>query len=77
MIPTNGAERRRSLLERMEWFIRDYVRQRGYAPTYREIGREVGVNSTSLISTYLSILEKRGVIRRHKGVARGIVVIDG
>ncbi|WP_424862992.1 transcriptional repressor LexA [Streptomyces sp. MMS24-I29] len=44
--------------------IRDFVTRTGYPPTLREIGKAVGLSSTSSVSHQLIALEKKGVIRR-------------
>lgn len=57
-------------------YIRRYTTERGYAPSMREISRDLGIRSMSMISWYLSKLEKAGRIKRDKSVARSIVVTD-
>lgn len=44
--------------------IRDSVRRRGYPPSMREIAEAVGLISTSSVSYQLSILERKGYLRR-------------
>jgi repressor LexA len=44
--------------------IRDSVRSRGYPPSMREIAETVGLISTSSVSYQLSILERKGYLRR-------------
>ncbi|WP_320784098.1 transcriptional repressor LexA [Streptomyces sp. CRN 30] len=45
-------------------FIRDEVRRRGYPPSMREIGRAVGLASTSSVAHQLMVLERKGVLYR-------------
>jgi repressor LexA len=44
--------------------VNDSVRRRGYWPTYREIGEQVGLASTSSVSYQVSRLQERGVLTR-------------
>ncbi len=45
-------------------FLRDYVRDRGYPPSIREMKDGLGLASHSAIQNCLSALEKKGYIRR-------------
>jgi repressor LexA len=53
-------------------FIRREVRNKNYPPSVREIGREVGLTSSSTVHTHLSVLEKKGYIRRDPTKPRAI-----
>ena len=55
-------------------FIKQYKRQRGVAPSYREIGQACGLASTSVVGYYLAKLEVHRKIVRLKGVSRGILL---
>jgi repressor LexA len=58
-------------------FIKKYAAKHGYAPTYEDIGKAVGLSSSATIYNHIRSLEKRGYIRRQKGVSRGIdILID-
>lgn len=63
--------------ECVEKFIRAHLAERGFAPSFVEIGRACGITTTSLVAHHLGKLERRGIIKRSPGVARSIVVIDG
>lgn len=56
-------------------YIKTYFGKYGYAPTYEEIGRAVGLSSTATIFTHIKTLERKGYIRREKGVSRGIEIL--
>lgn len=43
-------------------YIENYILEYGYAPSYREIGEGVGINSTSCVKTHLDRLIEAGVI---------------
>ena len=53
-------------------FIEVYSRREGRPPTNREIGKEVGINSTGHVDYHLSVLEKKGYITREPKKSRGI-----
>jgi repressor LexA len=53
-------------------FIARTSRDRGYPPTIREIMEEFGIASTNGVRTTLAALEKKGYIRRHPMLSRGI-----
>ncbi len=53
-------------------FIEAYSRREGRPPTNREIGKEVGINSTGHVDYHLSVLEKKGYITREPKKSRGI-----
>ena len=56
--------------------ILETVRQRGYPPTVREIGEEVGLSSPSTVHSHLNALMKAGYIRKDPSKPRAIEVID-
>jgi repressor LexA len=58
-------------------FIRRFYHDRSYPPTVREIVNGCGISSTSVADYNLDILEKRGYIRRHPGISRGIEMLEG
>jgi repressor LexA len=53
-------------------YIREYSGENGYPPTIREIGKEVGISSTSVVNYNLDKLEKEGLIERNRTISRGI-----
>src|SRR5215472_1905646 len=55
-------------------FIHDWVQERGYSPSMREIGRAVGLTSTSSVEHQLSALESKGHLRREPGCPRTVEV---
>ena len=58
--------------QRILQFIRDFGECRGYAPTLREIGDAAELASTSSVSYQLSILQRKGFLRRTAGRPRTI-----
>lgn len=52
--------------------IREWVERRGYPPTVREIGAEVGLGSPSSVAHHLKALERRGLLRRFAHGSRAV-----
>lgn len=61
--------------EQINNFIHRFWGDRGYPPTIRDIVTGCGISSTSVVDYNLNILEKRGYIRRHREVSRGIELV--
>jgi len=57
-------------------FIRSFLVERGFPPTVRDIVSGCGISSTSVASYNLNILKKKGYIRRHPEVSRGIELLE-
>ncbi|NTU62176.1 MAG: transcriptional repressor LexA [Chloroflexi bacterium] len=57
-------------------FIRDFSGKTKYPPTIREIGKSVGISSTSVVNYNLNVLEKQGHIARDKTISRGIKLVN-
>ena len=55
-------------------FISDWVQERGYSPSMREIGRAVGLTSTSSVEHQLAALQAKGYLRRAAGCPRTVEV---
>ncbi|MFC2069536.1 LexA family protein, partial [Chloroflexota bacterium] len=56
-------------------FIKIFLKDHHYPPTIRDIVSGCGLKSTSVAVYNLSILEKKGVIRHHHKVSRGIELL--
>jgi repressor LexA len=56
-------------------FIRRYWARYGYPPTVREIGKAVGLASSSTVHAHLANLEKYGVLRRNPSKPRAIELL--
>jgi repressor LexA len=57
-------------------FIRKYSAKYGYPPTVRDIGKAVGLASSSTVHAHLSNLEKAGVLRRDPTKPRALELLD-
>ncbi|HEY2321406.1 MAG TPA: transcriptional repressor LexA [Thermoanaerobaculia bacterium] len=66
------TERQRDILA----FIRDFQQKRGVAPTHREICDHFGFSSYGTVYKHLSLLEKKGLIRRDWNQKRGVEVVE-
>lgn len=55
--------------------INDYINEHGFPPTVREIGKAMGLKSTSTVHSHLKILERKGYIKRLSDCPRAIKVI--
>jgi repressor LexA len=58
-------------------FIRRYASKYGYPPTVREIGKAVGLHSSSTVHAHLANLEKVGLLRRDPTKPRAIELLVG
>lgn len=56
-------------------FISQFIKKHGYSPTLQEIADAIGVSSLGTVHEHLSVLEKKGVIKRVSGADRGITVL--
>jgi repressor LexA len=57
-------------------FIRKYSAKYGYPPTVRDIGKAVGLASSSTVHAHLANLEKIGLLRRDPSKPRAIALLD-
>jgi len=60
--------------ERILTFIVEYVNDKGYPPSIREIGNHFEISSLRGVTVHLDALERKGYIKR-KNTARAITVI--
>jgi repressor LexA len=57
-------------------FIKRYSARHGYPPTVRDIGKAVGLASSSTVHAHLANLEKVGLLRRDPSKPRAIELLD-
>jgi repressor LexA len=57
-------------------FIRKYSAKYGYPPTVRDIGKAVGLASSSTVHAHLANLEKLGLLRRDPSKPRAIEMLE-
>ena len=56
-------------------YIRRYAAKTGYPPTVREIGKAVGLHSSSTVHAHLANLEKAGLLRRDPSKPRALELL--
>ena len=56
-------------------FIKRYSSQHGYPPTVRDIGKAIGLTSSSTVHTHLANLEKIGLVRRDPSKPRALELL--
>lgn len=66
------TERQKNILT----YIKKQIREKGYPPSVREIGKAVGLNSSSTVHGHLRRLEEKGLLRRDPTKPRAIEVLD-
>ena len=58
-------------------FIEKQVKEVGYPPSVREIGKAVGLSSTATVHAYLSKLEEKGYIKKETQKGRTLRLLKG
>jgi repressor LexA len=56
-------------------FLSEYVSERGYPPTVREIGEAVGLASPSTVHAHLANLERAGLLKRDPTKPRALELV--
>lgn len=70
-VTENLTKRQLEILE----FIQQYLDEKGYPPTVRDIGGAVGLTSSSTVHAHLANLEKAGAIRRDPTKPRALEIL--
>ncbi|MGD9049297.1 MAG: transcriptional repressor LexA [Anaerolineae bacterium] len=65
------SERQKKILQ----FIQEFIDENQYPPTIREIGKDVGISSTSVVKYNLDVLARRDLIERNPDISRGIRLV--
>jgi repressor LexA len=68
MVKGKLSDRQRRMLS----FIQRFTIDSGYPPSIREIGKAVGISSTSVVNYNLNRLVDEGLLDRDKNVSRGL-----
>ena len=71
-MPDSLNPRQRQILD----YLREHSRDHSYPPTVREIGRAVGLSSSSTVQNHLNTLETRGFITRDPAKSRTVEIVD-
>ncbi|RJQ31123.1 MAG: transcriptional repressor LexA [Actinobacteria bacterium] len=67
----NISKRQQQILN----FINSFLSKKGYPPSVREIGKAIGLSSSSTVHSHLSTLEKKGFLRRDQAKPRALEVL--
>jgi repressor LexA len=73
MVELNLTKRQQEIFE----FVKRYVGEHGYPPTVRDIGKAIGLTSSSTVHAHLANLERLGLLRRDPTKPRAIEVLGG
>ena len=71
MVDLKLTKRQQEIFE----FIKSYSSQHGYPPTVRDIGKAIGLTSSSTVHAHLSNLEKLGLLRRDPTKPRALELL--
>ncbi len=71
MVELNLTKRQQEIFD----YVKHHVGEHGYPPTVRDIGKAIGLTSSSTVHAHLANLEKLGVLRRDPTKPRAIEVL--
>ncbi len=71
MVELNLTKRQREIFD----YVKQYGAEHGYPPTVRDIGKAIGLTSSSTVHAHLANLEKLGLLRRDPTKPRAIEVL--
>jgi repressor LexA len=71
MVELNLTKRQQEIFD----FIKRYSARHGYPPTVRDIGKAIGLTSSSTVHAHLANLEKVGLLRRDPSKPRALEVL--
>jgi repressor LexA len=71
MVELNLTKRQQEIFD----FIKSYGAEHGYPPTVRDIGKAIGLASSSTVHAHLANLEKVGLLRRDPTKPRAIELL--
>ena len=57
-------------------FIRNYIEEHRFPPTFREIMSATGLRSLATVTYHIKQLEREGRIEQEKGVNRGLRIVE-
>src|SRR5207245_3670795 len=71
MVDLKLTQRQQEIFE----FIKRYSARHGYPPTVRDIGKAIGLTSSSTVHAHLANLEKVGLLRRDPSRPRALELL--
>lgn len=57
-------------------FLQDFIEEKGYSPSYREIMTGLNLTSVSSVAEHVDNLVEKGVLRREPGESRSLTILD-
>ena len=57
-------------------YLKEHIRDKGYAPSIAEIGKQFKLSSPATVHKHLVHLESKGLIRKHQHLSRAIEIVD-
>src|SRR5215210_6289263 len=72
MVDLNLTKRQQEIFD----YVKRYGAEHGYPPTVRDIGKAIGLASSSTVHAHLANLEKLGLLRRDPTKPRAIELLD-
>jgi repressor LexA len=73
MVEMNLTKRQQEIFD----YVKKHVGEHGYPPTVRDIGKAIGLASSSTVHAHLANLERLGLLRRDPTKPRAIEVLKG
>jgi repressor LexA len=73
MVELNLTKRQQEIFD----FIKRYGSEHGYPPTVRDIGKAIGLTSSSTVHAHLANIEKIGLLRRDPTKPRALELLVG
>lgn len=71
-MPITLYKRQKQILD----YVCQYIQRNNTSPSLVEIAKAIGVSSLATVHEHLATMEKKGVLKRHKGTKRGIEILD-
>jgi repressor LexA len=71
MVEINLTRRQQEIFD----FVKRYAAEHGYPPTVRDIGKAIGLTSSSTVHAHLANLERVGLLRRDPSKPRALEVL--
>ena len=56
-------------------YLEEHIRDKGYAPSIAEIGKQFKLSSPATVHKHLVHLESKGLIRKHQNLSRAIEIV--
>ena len=57
-------------------FIKEFIEENGYSPSYRDIMSGLGLSSVSAVAEHVDNLVRLGALKKAPGAARSLEIVD-